>query len=60
MNAFFLVQFMNIYKHNELGEDLFNIKDWLNDIDAEGATINEMLEVIIKDDNKSADIKKHD
>jgi|TARA_B110000908_G_scaffold138521_1_gene164704 hypothetical protein len=48
---------MNIYKHNELGEDLFNIKDWLNDIDAEGATINEMLEVIIKDDNKSADIK---
>lgn len=38
-----------LYDRDDLGDDPLNIKGWLNDIDAEDASIEEMLERIIAD-----------
>ena len=46
-----------IYERNELGEDPLNINGWLNDIDAEDASIDEILDGIIKDDSERARIQ---
>jgi hypothetical protein len=46
-----------IYGRDELGDDPLNINGWLNDIDAEDATIEEMMENIVKDEEERARIQ---
>ncbi len=46
-----------IYDRETLGDDPLNINGWLNDIDAEDATVEEMLEAIIQDDDERARIQ---
>ena len=46
-----------VYDRDDLGDDPLNINGWLNDIDAEDATIEEMLEAIIKDEDQRAEIQ---
>ena len=46
-----------LYDSDELGEDPLNINGWLNDIEAEDATIEEMLEAIVKDQDERSRIQ---
>ena len=46
-----------IYDSETLGDDQLNINGWLNDIDAEDATIEEMLQAIVRDDEERARIQ---
>lgn len=46
-----------IYDRETLGDDPLNINGWLNDIDAEDATVEEMLEAIVQDDDERARIQ---
>lgn len=46
-----------IYEREDLGDDPLNINGWLNDIDADDATIEEMMESIVKDAAERARIK---
>ena len=46
-----------IYDREELGDDPLNINGWLNDIDAEDATIEEMMANIVKDEEERARIQ---
>ena len=46
-----------IYEREDLGDDPLNINGWLNDIDADDATIEEMLENIVKDAEERARIQ---
>ena len=46
-----------IYDREILGDDPLNINGWLNDIDAEDATVEEMLEAIVQDDDERARIQ---
>jgi hypothetical protein len=46
-----------VYDQDDWGDDPLNLNGWLNDIDAEDATIEEMLLAIIKDDDQRAEIQ---
>ena len=46
-----------IYEREDLGDDPLNINGWLNDIDADDATSEEMMESIVKDAAERARIK---
>jgi hypothetical protein len=46
-----------IYDRDTLGDDPLNISGWLNDIDAEDATVEEMLTAIVQDDDERARIQ---
>lgn len=46
-----------IYEREDLGDDPLNINGWLNDIDADDATIEEMMENIVKDAAERARIQ---
>ncbi|MDA9993215.1 hypothetical protein N9E09_00945 [bacterium] len=47
-----------VYERENLEDDPLNIDGWLNDIDAEDATIEEMMENIVSDEENRTRILK--
>jgi hypothetical protein len=47
-----------VYERENLEDDPLNIDGWLNDIDAEDATIEEMMENIVSDEEHRTRILK--
>jgi hypothetical protein len=47
-----------VYERENLEDDPLNIDGWLNDIDAEDATIEEMMENIVSDEENRIRILK--